>query len=277
MFLCNLLSSSSGNATLLSSEKNHFLIDAGIPPAEIERLLEPFDLSYDRLSGIVITHLHQDHFHPTNIKMLLKLPVKLIVHTSHLEPLNRKRKAFARLFQTGRVITYNEQKRFYIEDNISFFPIGVPHDTFELGKTFGFIFDIIYRSERKKLSFFSDLGNMPHHTLPWLLNSDILALEHNYDDDMLWGSTRSRRLKQRISGDLGHLSNEMANKIIRTCLALSDNPMRHILLLHLSKECNNPDLPRLMVYNALQEFETAENTRIHTASSEKSSMVLNFF
>jgi len=277
LYLCNLLSSSSGNATLLSTEKKHYLIDAGVPPAEIDRLLQPLGLSYDRLSGIILTHLHQDHFHPTHIKMLVKFPIKLFIHDSHISPLGKKRKAFARLLQSGRVVVYEESRRFFMEESVSFFPLSVPHDTFQLGKTFGFVFDITSGRERKKLSFFSDLGNMPRHLYEWLKNSDILALEHNYDDDMLWGSTRSQRLKQRIAGEWGHLSNEAANDVIRKCLTLSRISPKNILLLHLSQECNTPDLPRLLLHDTLQEYAVCEETGVYTTKPDRVSDVLSIF
>ena len=57
-------------------------------------------------------------------------------------------------------------------------------------------------------------------------------------------------LKQRILGDFGHLSNELAAK---TALYLVQNGTEHIMLGHLSKENNRPEIAMLETYNLLTQ------------------------
>jgi len=52
------------------------------------------------------------------------------------------------------------------------------------------------------------------------------------------------RLKQRVMGNAGHLSNDQALAAIRQVLARSRRAPRHVVLLHLSRQCNCPKLVR---------------------------------
>ncbi len=53
-------------------------------------------------------------------------------------------------------------------------------------------------------------------------------------------SPRPPALKSRIMGGLGHLSNEQSFDAVRSIAATCD--LRHIVLLHLSRHCNDPAL-----------------------------------
>ena len=54
-------SSSSGNCTLVSQGDSHLLIDAGISMRRIGNALSRFGLKIDDLTGILLTHEHNDH------------------------------------------------------------------------------------------------------------------------------------------------------------------------------------------------------------------------
>ena len=64
-------------------------------------------------------------------------------------------------------------------------------------------------------------------------------LESNHDVEMLKCGTYPYPLKRRILGEYGHLSNETASKV---ALHLVQNGTEHIMLGHLSKENNMPEL-----------------------------------
>ena len=72
-----------------------------------------------------------------------------------------------------------------------------------------------------------------------LKNLDALLLEANHDVRMLQAGAYPYPLKQRILGDRGHLSNELSGQLLGQ--VLHDN-LKHIILGHLSKENNYPDL-----------------------------------
>lgn len=89
---------------------------------------------------------------------------------------------------------------------------------------------------------------MSEELLSHLKNSTSILLESNYDPEILKYSSYPYILKQRISGDNGHLSNLMAGK---TLASLYNSGLKDALLVHLSKESNFPELAYETVYNEI--------------------------
>jgi phosphoribosyl 1,2-cyclic phosphodiesterase len=82
---------------------------------------------------------------------------------------------------------------------------------------------------------------------------DILAIESNYDRAMQLESARPAFLKDRIMGGKGHLSNDECIDAVRA-ISWPREP-EHVVLLHLSRECNCPGLVRGMWRKALPALE----------------------
>ena len=80
--------------------------------------------------------------------------------------------------------------------------------------------------------------------------SDLLLLESNHDIEMLKVGRYPWPLKQRILGKSGHLSNDMAGKVVAY---MAGKGTRKFMLGHLSKENNFPELAYQTVCNALCE------------------------
>ncbi|MGN1309440.1 MAG: MBL fold metallo-hydrolase, partial [Akkermansia sp.] len=78
-----------------------------------------------------------------------------------------------------------------------------------------------------------------------------LYLESNYDTTMLRESGRPLSLIERIDNAFGHLSNEQAGEFVRT---IAHPGLRHVLLGHLSRECNTPEKARSDMAAVLSEF-----------------------
>ena len=85
----------------------------------------------------------------------------------------------------------------------------------------------------------TDLGVYTDYTIDHLKDLDVLLLEANHDIHMLQVGAYPYYLKQRISGDLGHLSNESAGKLLGQVL---HDDMKAVFLGHLSKENNYAEL-----------------------------------
>jgi phosphoribosyl 1,2-cyclic phosphodiesterase len=66
---------------------------------------------------------------------------------------------------------------------------------------------------------------------------DILVLESNHDDDMLRYGPYAPWLQKRIAGRFGHLSNPEAARFAQ---AMVTKDMNHLVLAHLSENCNTP-------------------------------------
>ena len=83
-------------------------------------------------------------------------------------------------------------------------------------------------------------------------------LEANYDDDMLQNGKYPHHLKKRISGDKGHLSNFQA-----LTLFMEHRPpfMTHLILSHLSKDNNHPDIALKLFSNVAGSTEIVVASR----------------
>ena len=93
--------------------------------------------------------------------------------------------------------------------------------------------------DNKKISIATDIGHIDDTLINNLKNSSFIMLESNYDPEILRLCRYPYRLKQRISGLNGHLSNSSAGKTIS---ALIPTGLYKVMLGHLSKENNFPEL-----------------------------------
>jgi hypothetical protein len=103
---------------------------------------------------------------------------------------------------------------------------------------------------------------------------DLLALEFNHDVEMEARSGRTPRLIARVLSDDGHLSNEQAGRLVRAVLARSPRGrLQHLVQLHLSRECNHPDLARECADLVLSEL--APDVQLHTAEQDVPGKILD--
>ena len=100
----------------------------------------------------------------------------------------------------------------------------------------------------------TDTGCMSEDIFSEILGADILILEANHDVDMLKLGRYPWFLKQRVLGKEGHLSNVAAGETILRLLS-ENNKERHVLLAHLSKENNFPEMAYQTVKNILEEAD----------------------
>ena len=74
---------------------------------------------------------------------------------------------------------------------------------------------------------------------------DMVVLESNHDMKMLQDDTiRPWATKQRIMSRHGHLSNDDAATVIGEVVSAK---LKHIVLAHLSRDCNRPELAQRAV------------------------------
>lgn len=240
MEYCSLASGSSGNAHYLASKKTKILVDVGMSAKYIREALGSVGVHLNDINAIVITHGHIDHVR--GLKVLAKrTSVPIYIHRTtyeyllpRLEELSIDRFTF---FEEGRMIVQDMEVEAF----------QVPHDAF---KTFGFRFT----DGKKTLGLATDLGEMEDKALKALISSDFLVLESNHDENMVRMGPYPYRLKQRILGELGHLSNARAAQSIRTIYE-QEGKLRFVLLAHLSEQNNYPDLAYMTTHAHLKEHK----------------------
>jgi len=236
-----LASGSSGNITLLETERTRLLIDAGLGKRETLARLAAVEKTVDHLDGILITHEHTDHCNGLPQMLgLWKAPLYVTEPTMDVmrrilpETLGKRLRG---------VETIHAGQRFMI-GNIDVHAFAIPHDAAD---PIGFTF----RTNGTKFAMVTDLGYMTELVKVHLRGADCLLLESNHDLDMLKVGPYPWVVKQRILSRTGHLSNHAVSEYLADPEGF-DGKARYLVLAHLSQENNNPDLVRLSAEEALR-------------------------
>jgi phosphoribosyl 1,2-cyclic phosphodiesterase len=103
---------------------------------------------------------------------------------------------------------------------------------------------------RHRASIVSDLGCITRRVLDAVRSSELLLIEANYDDHMLSTGSYPDFLKRTIRSEHGHLSNADSAAL---CAEIAEDGTKSIVLVHLSKENNTPDLAERTVSEALKK------------------------
>ena len=225
MKLSIFASGSSGNCLFVSSGETRLLIDAGISLRRITASLRARGTDFSQLTGILITHAHADHIAALN--MISKYhPVPVFATPGTAQGITDTVPT-----ASGHIHTFQPGTAFQIGD-IEVSSFLTPHDAAE---------SVGYRlfASGKSLSVATDLGFVPQSVFDAVCGSDTVVLESNHDVDMLSGGRYPYYLKKRILSRTGHLSNSDCGYM---AAALARTGTRRLILAHLSRENNTPEL-----------------------------------
>ena len=215
-----IASGSKGNCTAIEYGDTVLLHDAGISCRRIVNGLKELGIGMERVQGVFVSHEHSDHV--KGLPQLLKqfdLPVytkeatwrqmqdKLLVPDKRLIPITKSS------FEIGNLVVE---------------PFKVSHDAADP-------LAMSYYGGSSKASVMTDTGMVSDYMLKQLDDTDLLVLEANYDKNMLFFGKYDYFLKRRVSGDEGHLSNEMAAQVL-TMMKRPD--FMKVILAHRSENNN---------------------------------------
>lgn len=221
-------SGSAGNSALIATGHGKVLVDGGLSARQLVLRLEQCGVAPEQLDGILITHEHGDHV--CGLEVLCRkfdIPIYCNALTAEAirceSPLAEHRNW--RLFRTG--------SEFSICDIvIQAFP--VPHDAVD---PVGFAF----HAGNSSAGYITDLGYAPRLLTERLRQVHTIVIETNHDEKMLQSdSHRPWPVKQRIQSRHGHLSNVAAAGVLEEIIPAGK--IRRIVLGHLSRDCNTPEL-----------------------------------
>ncbi len=226
-----LASSSAGNCSVLlhgeGRNRRVTLVDAGISPRRTRLFLEGLGLDLERIDEILFTHLDNDHCHP-GWRKALPPHARFRIFRGH-----RGRAKRAGLLRRRTYIFDGEP--FELRGGVGVRAEILDHD--DLGVA-AFRFDFAgSHAASASLGYATDLGRPTRGLVETLAGVDVLAIESNYCPSLQACSERPAFLKDRIMGGAGHLSNEECRAAVAAIA-----PRREVVLLHLSRECNRPEL-----------------------------------
>lgn len=222
--LCVVASGSAGNCTVLrvgeGSARRTLLIDAGLGTRTTPRVLATLGVRLHEISDVLLTHLDTDHWREG---WLAHRDFRAVVHVharhwpaaESLRSHRQRVRLFDGPFQPVPGLTVEPLLQHHDRRGVSAFRL---------------------RCRGGDVGFATDLGRITPELIEHFRGVDLLAIESNYCPRMQAASGRPEFLKQRIMGGSGHLSNEQCAQV-----AEAVGP-RHVVLLHLSRQCNTPQL-----------------------------------
>jgi len=232
---CSLYSGSSGNCQYIKTENTTILVDAGLSGKKIQQEIVNIGEDPKNIDAIFVTHEHIDHIQGAGI-MSRRLDV----------PVYANEKTWEAMFPLiGEIKSHNIKILEECQEvgDLTIMPFDISHDA---AHPVGY--NIFYNS--KKISLVTDTGCINEVIVNRLMDSDLMLVESNHDEDMVLIGPYPWPLKRRVLGEFGHMSNDTAGNLISRVVKRGKEI---VLLGHLSKENNFPQLAYKTVENILKE------------------------
>ncbi|MFM2358919.1 MAG: hypothetical protein RLY16_912 [Bacteroidota bacterium] len=239
VFITSLNSGSNGNCYYVGTHNEAVLVDVGLSCREIEIRMKKLGLSMEKVKAVFVSHEHTDHI--KGVATLVNryyLPLYITPPTASKLKLIRH---LSRSFESDQPIQVGS---FTVTPFKKFHDAVDPHS-------------FLISAHGIHVGVFTDIGSVCDKLTEYFSKCHAAFLESNYDEEMLENGGYPIHLKNRIRGGHGHLSNREALTLFKQHKA---EHLSLLLLSHLSKENNNPQL-------ALELFRAhAGNTHIAVAS-----------
>lgn len=233
MRFASLGSGSEGNGLLVEVNGTRILADCGFGLADTVARLARLGVEAASVNAILVTHEHDDHVGGVaRFARKFGTPVWLTHGT-----LQASAASFGAL---ERLQVFDCNSRFAI-GAIEVEPYTVPHDAREPAQ-------FVFGDGSVRVGLLTDAGSLTAHMQAVLNRLDAFVLECNHDSAMLRDGRYPERLKQRIAGRYGHLSNDSAAELLGS---LDRTRLKHVIAAHLSQQNNQPELARAALAGAL--------------------------
>ncbi len=235
---CILASGSSGNCSVIWTDKAAVLIDCGCSARYITENLLNLGIDPQNLTAAVITHAHIDHISSSGLTFLCKNNIPVYFHDDILDDVYEK---YGSKADSCDCVPYDDA--FKIK-NITINPFDVHHKDGKISRTLGFTFSAPVQGRKYKIGYVTDTGKVCKNMAGALADSNILVIESNYDKIMLDSSFRPYENKKWVLSEWGHLANEDCAKAVADIKELSTakDSLKYVFLAHLSRHHNKPEI-----------------------------------
>jgi phosphoribosyl 1,2-cyclic phosphodiesterase len=252
-------SGSSGNTTLVSDGSTHILVDVGLSGRETARRLRECGLEPHQVSAIVVSHEHGDHCRGVG-PFAKDLDIPVFMTESAWA-------GFGMSLDARRHRKIGSGECFEVH-GFRFTSFSVPHDAID---PLAFLIE----KDGVKIGIVMDLGYVSNLVVERLKGCDGIILESNHDVRMLKVGPYPWALKQRVMSRRGHLSNDAVAQYLAKDF---DGRAAHVVLAHLSRKNNLPELALLSAQRALEERSSllACQTRLELAGQDRVSRTYRY-
>ena len=146
--------------------------------------------------------------------------------------------------------------------SITITPFATPHDSVDP-------LAFALRAGNTRACIVTDIGFISENVRERILRSDLLVIESNHDLEMLKTGPYPWPLKQRVMSNFGHLSNEALAYFFTEYF---DGTGRRVVLIHLSRQNNHPQLAYVSALQALEK-KSRDTSVILSTQDEISEMI----
>ncbi len=255
-----IASGSKGNASLVQCDEDVFMIDCGVTRKAFLQGCADADVDPKDIHSILITHEHSDH--TKGLGVVLREMSKRGAHPA-LFTLDGVREQIPHIEKIDGLYT-PEVMDINSEFSLGALRVSVFPTSHDAMCPVGFRIT----SADDALGFMTDSGCVLEQAEEKLQNCRILAIEANYDVEMLKNGPYPQHLKQRIKSDSGHLSNDQCAQEVAK---LATPRLEHVIAMHISEHNNTYGQPVRAIEAALQQ--TDFDVQVH-ASSQRHSVIV---
>ena len=234
MLVSVLASGSEGNCTYVETDDAKILIDAGMNLKYINEKLEGLGTSISEIDHILMTHAHSDHVGALP-NILKKYSPTLVVSEGIYEELE---------------IIHGLDNIIIGDDKIIFGKTVI--DNFKTSHDAKGSRGYIISDDNSSMVYMTDTGYLHQKYFNKLYNKTLYVIEANHDVEMLINGKYPKWLKSRILSDRGHLSNNACGFYLSKMIGPDT---KKVVLAHLSKENNKPEVAVSTVLKTLKEYD----------------------
>jgi phosphoribosyl 1,2-cyclic phosphodiesterase len=227
-------SGSGGNATLVEGGGARVLLDAGLGPRQLAERLLSAGVDPASLDAVFVSHEHGDHARGARaFSAKWGVPLAGTRGTFRAAGLAEAKLPAFEEIAPGQTRTI---RRLVVR------AVAVPHDA---ASPLAFVVS----AGEAVLGHATDLGHLSRGLVEALRGCSAVLVESNYDPALLRDGPYPWSLKERILGPLGHLSNRDVARLLERGLG---EGCRRVVLAHLSRKNNHPDLALQAALEALE-------------------------
>lgn len=235
-----LYSGSSGNSAFIRIGDTAILIDAGRNARALCGALKTIGEKIENISAIFITHEHSDHISALEV-----------ISKKNDFPIYITRQSAQKFAQDSPIRRTLVERDVIFSERIGDITVKSFRTSHDSLMSVGYRIEFFDEDGEHAIGYATDVGYVSDDVREALIGCEAVVLECNHDIEMLKRGPYPRQLKERVASNRGHLSNSACAEF---ALELVQGGTRAIMLAHLSRENNEPELAFDEVGNMISGF-----------------------